>query len=108
MVRAVYPKPRDELTNIQTYIQLMFSVFKTLTDQTVIVELKNDLCITGVLKSVDQYVLLCIVVTSPYQYFVPRYLNIRLDTIKVQNPDQHPHMVNSAALYFSNVTLLTH
>jgi len=36
--------------------QLIFSVFKTLTDQTVIVELKNDLLITGVLKSVDQSV----------------------------------------------------
>jgi len=33
---------------------LIFSVFKTLTDQTVTVELKNDLLITGVLKSVDQ------------------------------------------------------
>jgi U6 snRNA-associated Sm-like protein LSm2 len=78
----------------------MFSVFKTLTDQTVIVELKNDLCITGVLKSVDQYVLFGIVVTSPIcdpNHFAPRYLNIRLDAIKVQNPDQHPHMVNSAA-----------
>jgi hypothetical protein len=37
-------------------LQLIFSVFKTLTDQTVIVELKNDLLITGVLKSVDQSV----------------------------------------------------
>lgn len=37
-------------------MQLIFSVFKTLTDQTVTVELKNDLSITGVLKSVDQYV----------------------------------------------------
>lgn len=37
-------------------LQLIFSVFKTLTDQQVTVELKNDLCITGVLKSVDQYV----------------------------------------------------
>jgi hypothetical protein len=35
-------------------LQLIFSVFKTLTDQTVTVELKNDLLITGVLKSVDQ------------------------------------------------------
>lgn len=35
-------------------IQLIFSVFKTLTDQQVTVELKNDLSITGVLKSVDQ------------------------------------------------------
>lgn len=34
--------------------QLIFSVFKTLTDQTVTVELKNELMITGVLKSVDQ------------------------------------------------------
>lgn len=78
----------------------MFSVFKTLTDQTVIVELKNDLCITGVLKSVDQYVLFCIIVTSSYQRFVSRYLNIRLDAIKVQNPDQHPHMVNSADIAY--------
>ena len=76
----------------------MFSVFKTLTDQTVIVELKNDLCITGVLKSVDQYVLFCILDTLPYQRFVSRYLNIRLDAIKVQNPDQHPHMVYMAEL----------
>jgi hypothetical protein len=37
--------------------QLIFSVFKTLTDQQVTVELKNDLSITGVLKSVDQSVL---------------------------------------------------
>jgi len=33
---------------------LIFSVFKTLTDQRVTVELKNDLSITGTLKSVDQ------------------------------------------------------
>ena len=30
------------------------SFFKTLTDQVITVELKNDLCITGTLKSVDQ------------------------------------------------------
>lgn len=34
----------------------MFSAFKTLTGQTVTVELKNDLAIQGTLKSVDQYV----------------------------------------------------
>jgi hypothetical protein len=39
-------------------LQLIFSVFKTLTDQQVTVELKNDLSITGVLKSVDQFRLL--------------------------------------------------
>lgn len=52
---------RNELINDD---QLMFSVFKTLTDQTVVVELKNDLCITGVLKSVDQYVLFGILLSS--------------------------------------------
>jgi len=33
---------------------LIPSVFKTLTDQVITVELKNDLSITGTLKSVDQ------------------------------------------------------
>jgi len=41
----------------------------------VTVELKNDLCITGVLKSVDQF------------------LNIRLDNIKVLDEARHPHMM---------------
>lgn len=54
---------------------LIFSVFKTLTDQRVTVELKNDLSITGVLKSVDQF------------------LNIRLDSIKVLDEARHPHMM---------------
>ncbi|KAG8739737.1 U6 snRNA-associated Sm-like protein LSm2 [Ceratobasidium sp. 414] len=49
---------------------LIFSVFKTLTDQEVTVELKNDLSITGVLKSVDQ-----------------------LDAIKVHDEARHPHMM---------------
>ena len=35
----------------------MFSVFKTLTEQVVTVELKNDLCVQGTLKSVDQCVI---------------------------------------------------
>ncbi|TFY73622.1 hypothetical protein EWM64_g10390 [Hericium alpestre] len=54
---------------------LIFSVFKTLTDQRVTVELKNDLSITGTLKSVDQF------------------LNIRLDAIEVMDPYRHPHMM---------------
>ncbi|EIN11572.1 U6 snRNA-associated Sm-like protein LSm2, partial [Punctularia strigosozonata HHB-11173 SS5] len=54
---------------------LIFSVFKTLTDQRVTVELKNDLCITGTLKSVDQF------------------LNIRLDGISVLDEARHPHMM---------------
>ncbi|KAL7419622.1 U6 snRNA-associated Sm-like protein LSm2 [Cryptotrichosporon argae] len=54
---------------------LFFSFFKTLTDQVITVELKNDLSITGTLKSVDQF------------------LNIRLDGISVANPERHPHML---------------
>ncbi|KAI9442519.1 hypothetical protein H4582DRAFT_2202597 [Lactarius indigo] len=53
-----------------TDFQLIFSVFKTLTDQRVTVELKNDLSITGTLKSVDQF------------------LNIRLDAIEVSGPGE--------------------
>jgi len=53
---------------------LMFSAFKTLTDQRVIVELKNDLAIEGQLKSVDQF------------------LNIKLDSIRVVDPQRHPHL----------------
>lgn len=50
------PAPRAFLLACSLCAQLIFSVFKTLTDQTVSVELKNDLSITGTLKSVDQYV----------------------------------------------------
>jgi len=42
----------------------------------VTVELKNDLSITGVLHSVDQY------------------LNIKLNSIKVLNPEKYPHMLS--------------
>ena len=45
--------------------QLIFSIFKTLTDQAVIVELKNDLLTTGVLKSVDQSVTLALASSPP-------------------------------------------
>ncbi|KDN53408.1 U6 snRNA-associated Sm-like protein LSm2 [Tilletiaria anomala UBC 951] len=53
---------------------LIFSAFKTLTDQNVTVELKNDLSIQGTLKSVDQF------------------LNFKLDNIKVLDEASHPHM----------------
>ncbi|ORX62318.1 U6 snRNA-associated Sm-like protein LSm2 [Hesseltinella vesiculosa] len=54
---------------------LFYSFFKTLVDQRVTVELKNDLAVTGVLKSVDQY------------------LNIKLDDITVIDQDRYPHMI---------------
>lgn len=50
------------------------SFFKTLIDQTVTVELKNDIKITGTLKSVDQY------------------LNIKLDDISVHEELNYPHL----------------
>ncbi|KAK4127061.1 U6 snRNA-associated Sm-like protein LSm2 [Parathielavia appendiculata] len=53
---------------------LFFSFFKTLIDHEVTVELKNDIQIRGVLKSVDQY------------------LNIKLDNIQVLEELKYPHM----------------
>ncbi|GAA5859540.1 hypothetical protein JCM8547_006869 [Rhodosporidiobolus lusitaniae] len=54
---------------------LIFSVLKTLQDQELTVELKNDMAIRGVLKSVDQF------------------LNIKLDNIRVLDEERYPHMV---------------
>jgi U6 snRNA-associated Sm-like protein LSm2 len=53
---------------------LFFSFFKTLTQTTVTVELKNDISIRGTLKSVDQY------------------LNIKLDDIVVLDEVKYPHL----------------
>ncbi|KAK3311127.1 uncharacterized protein B0T15DRAFT_388345 [Chaetomium strumarium] len=50
------------------------SFFKTLIDHEVTVELKNDIQIRGVLKSVDQY------------------LNIKLDNIQVLEELKYPHL----------------
>ncbi|KAJ6594034.1 hypothetical protein B0H19DRAFT_46791 [Mycena capillaripes] len=72
---------------------LIFSVFKTLTDQQVTVELKNDLSITGVLKSVDQCVMLHPSISPHRQASLHRFLNIRLDSIKVLDEARHPHMM---------------
>ncbi|KXZ47085.1 hypothetical protein GPECTOR_38g322 [Gonium pectorale] len=54
---------------------LFFSLFKTLVGKEVTVELKNDLCISGALHSVDQY------------------LNIKLNNTRVHNEQKYPHMV---------------
>ena len=55
---------------------LFYSFFKSLVGKEVIVELKNDLSISGVLDSVDQY------------------LNIKLTDISVTDPDRYPHMLS--------------
>ena len=51
------------------------SFFKSLVDQEVTVELKNDISIRGTLKSVDQY------------------LNIKLDAVQVMDELKFPHLV---------------
>jgi U6 snRNA-associated Sm-like protein LSm2 len=56
--------------------QLFYSAFKTMVGKEVTVELKNDLAVTGVLHSVDQY------------------LNIKLAGIRVADPARHPHMAS--------------
>lgn len=57
-------------------VLVFYSFFKTLVDQEVTVELKNDLSIKGILKSVDQF------------------LNIKLDDITVLEEVKYPHLVN--------------
>ncbi|GAA5999883.1 hypothetical protein JCM5350_006877 [Sporobolomyces pararoseus] len=54
---------------------LMFSLLKTLQGgEPLVIELKNDLRVQGVLVSVDQF------------------LNIKLDNISVLEEDKYPHM----------------
>ncbi|KAJ3006903.1 UNVERIFIED_CONTAM: U6 snRNA-associated Sm-like protein LSm2 [Siphonaria sp. JEL0065] len=55
---------------------LFYSFFKTLVGQPVVVELKNDLSIQGLLVSVDQF------------------LNIKLDDIRVLDEKRFPHMMS--------------
>ena len=55
---------------------MFYSFFKTLTNQEVIVELKNDVAIRGTLHSVDQY------------------LNIKLHDIHVVDEEKHPHLLS--------------
>ncbi|CAK9855467.1 unnamed protein product, partial [Sphagnum jensenii] len=55
---------------------LFFSYFKELVGKVVTVELKNDLAITGILHSVDQY------------------LNIKLEDTRVVDEAKYPHMLS--------------
>ncbi|CAH6719031.1 U6 snRNA-associated Sm-like protein LSm2 [[Candida] jaroonii] len=66
---------------------LFFSFFKTLVDQEVVVELKNDIEIKGVLKSVDQY------------------LNLKLDNISCTNETKYPHLTSVKNLFIRGSTV---
>ncbi|EAA16362.1 Sm protein, putative [Plasmodium yoelii yoelii] len=59
-------------------VQLFFTFFQQLAEknQHITIELKNDLQISGVLHSVDQY------------------LNIKLTNISVNNPEKYPHLLS--------------
>ncbi|KAG1742188.1 U6 snRNA-associated Sm-like protein LSm2 [Suillus lakei] len=63
---------------------LIFSVFKTLTDQRVTVELKNDLSITGVLKSVDQHPHMMAVKNCFIRGSVVRYVQLPAEHVDTQ------------------------
>jgi len=68
-------RPKGRLLCMLPRTQLFYSFFKTLVGKTVIVELKNELCIQGTLHSVDQY------------------LNVKLLNITVLDEAKYPHMV---------------
>ncbi|KAF5541591.1 Small nuclear ribonucleoprotein LSM2 [Fusarium mexicanum] len=59
---------------VRTLTRYSYSFFKTLIDHEVTVELKNDIQLKGILKSVDQY------------------LNIKLDDIQVVEELKYPHL----------------
>ncbi|URD84579.1 DEAD-box ATP-dependent RNA helicase, partial [Musa troglodytarum] len=69
---------RDSISTIpdDRHYYLFFSYFKELVGKEVTVELKNDLAIRGILRSVDQY------------------LNIKLENIRVVDQDKYPHMLS--------------
>lgn len=66
---------------------LFFSFFKTLVDQEVVVELKNDIEIKGTLKSVDQY------------------LNLKLYNVSTVNETKYPHLQAVKTLFVRGSTV---
>ena len=66
---------------------LFYSFLKTITGKEVVLELKNDLKIQGVLKSVD------------------KYHNLRIDDIKVLNSDLYPHLSAVESLFVRGPTI---
>lgn len=66
---------------------LFFSFFKTLVDQEVVVELKNDIEIRGTLKSVDQF------------------LNLKLYNVSTVNETKYPHLQAVKTLFVRGSTV---
>ncbi|CCK69953.1 Sm-like protein LSM2 KNAG_0D02020 [Huiozyma naganishii CBS 8797] len=66
---------------------LFFSFFKTLVDQEVVVELKNDIEIKGTLQSVDQF------------------LNLKLDNISCDDETKYPHLSTVRNIFIRGSTV---
>ncbi|SCU91346.1 LADA_0F09406g1_1 [Lachancea dasiensis] len=66
---------------------LFFSFFKTLVDQEVTVELKNDIELKGTLKSVDQF------------------LNLKLDNIECSDASKYPHLSSVRNIFIRGSTV---
>jgi U6 snRNA-associated Sm-like protein LSm2 len=66
------------VTGVRSHFEdmLFYSCFRTLVGQTVTVELKNDVSISGVLESVDQY------------------LNLKLERTQVEDQKAHPQLMS--------------
>lgn len=79
-------KPQEERLKVHPDM-LFFSFFKTLVDQEVVVELKNDIEIKGTLRSVDQF------------------LNLKLDNISTVNESKYPHLQAVKTLFVRGSTV---
>lgn len=66
---------------------LLYSFLKTITGQEVVLELKNDLKIRGVLRSVDQY------------------HNLRVDRVEILNGELYPHLNAVTSLFIRGPTV---
>ncbi|CAL9728730.1 U6 snRNA-associated Sm-like protein LSm2 [Monosporozyma unispora] len=66
---------------------LFFSFFKTLVDQEVVVQLKNDIEIKGTLQSVDQF------------------LNLKLDNISCTDEIKYPHLSSVRNIFIRGSTV---
>ncbi len=64
------------VNSFRNHKMLFYSFFKTLVGKEVAVELKNDVVLTGILLSVDQY------------------LNIKLSNVSVVDGEKYPQLVS--------------
>ncbi|CEF69938.1 U6 snRNA-associated Sm-like protein LSm2 [Strongyloides ratti] len=66
---------------------LFYSFFKSLVGREIVVELKNDIGMSGILQSVDQY------------------LNVKLDQVQVLDPERFPHLITAKNCFIRGSTV---